>query len=183
MKRLLAVFLLGWIGVTAVGAQTGGSTPSYEIEVLVFETQLPDLEGAELWTYIERPSETAQSAAPKEMPPTEDFTKIAEALGTDGRYRVMLHRRWVQPAEPKSSGPAVALTTWDRELDGTLKFYLSRFLHVELNLLFQPQTTAIGGDAAPSYVISEQRRVRSNDLHYFDHPKFGALVRVVPVAG
>lgn len=184
MRRLLVVLLLGWLGAgAAVHAQTASRTPSYEVEVLVFETQLPELEGAELWTRIERTAEATGTVAPKEMEPTEDFAKIAEALRADGRYRLMLHRRWVQTAEPKSNAPAVPLTSWDRELDGRLHFYLSRFLHVELNLLFQPLTSAIGGDAAPSYVIREQRRVRSNDLHYFDHPRFGALVRVTPVPG
>ncbi|HEX7044433.1 MAG TPA: CsiV family protein [Burkholderiales bacterium] len=182
MTRLLTALLLLCCNAIPALAATGAAA-SYEIEVLVFEIRLPDLEGAELWTRIEQPSEAAQTVSPREMTPTEDFTSIADALRADGRYRVMLHKRWVQPAEPRSSGSAVALASWDRELEGALRFYVSRFLHVELRLLFQPRATAIGSDAAPSYVIEEERRVRSNDLHYFDHPKFGVLVRVRPAAG
>jgi len=182
MRRLLTALLL--LCGSAIPALTATGAPaSYEIEVLVFEIRLPDLEGAELWTRIEQASEATQTVSPREMTPTEDFSSIADALLADGRYRVMLHKRWVQPAEPRSSGSAVALASWDRELEGTLRFYVSRFLHVELKLLFQPRATAIGGEVAPTYVLEQQRRVRSNDLHYFDHPKFGALVRVRPVAG
>jgi hypothetical protein len=34
---------------------------------------------------------------------------------------------------------------------------------------------------APHYRLATTRRVRSNELHYFDHPAFGVLVRVTPV--
>lgn len=184
MTRRFAILLLGWLSIVSAFGQTP-STPSasYDVEVLVFEMQLPELEGAELWTRIDQPMDATEAVLPNEMPPTEDFAATAEALRSDARFRVLLQKRWVQTAEPKSGGPAMQLATWDRELDGTLKFYLSRFLHIELNLLFQPKTAVIGGDAAPSYVIREQRRVRSNEINYFDHPKFGVLVRVTPVAG
>jgi hypothetical protein len=35
---------------------------------------------------------------------------------------------------------------------------------------------------APHYPLTTTRRVRSDELHYFDHPAFGVLVRVTPVA-
>ncbi len=40
------------------------------------------------------------------------------------------------------------------------------------------------GSSAPGiriYRISARRRIRSGHVNYFDHPKFGALVRVAPV--
>jgi hypothetical protein len=32
------------------------------------------------------------------------------------------------------------------------------------------------------YVLREQRRMRSGELHYEDHPRLGVLVLVTPVA-
>lgn len=182
--RRLTVVLLAWLGVVpAFGQAPSAPSANYEVEVLVFEMRLPELEGSELWTRIEQPVDTTTAVVPEEMPPTSDFAAAAETLRRDGRFRVLLQKRWVQTADAKSNVPAMHLATSDRELDGTLKFYLSRFLHVELNVLFQPQTAVIGGEAMPSYVINEQRRVKSNEINYFDHPKFGVLVRVTPVAG
>jgi hypothetical protein len=49
-----------------------------------------------------------------------------------------------------------------------------------------PGTVADGGN--PAYVatqtvlLQEQRRLRSGELHYFDHPKFGLLMLVKPVS-
>lgn len=182
MRPLIIAFLLGCLAIVpAFGAATSTPTARYQIEVLIFEVRLPELEGSELWTRVERPVDLIDAPMPADMPSSEDFVSAAEALRADGRFRVLLQKRWVQNAEPpKSDVPPMHLATWDAELDGTLRFYLSRFLHVELNLLFQPQTTVIGGDAAPNYLIKEERRIRSNQLHYFDHPKFGVLFRVSP---
>ena len=34
---------------------------------------------------------------------------------------------------------------------------------------------------APRYHLVAERNARSNELHYFDHPAFGVLVRVTPL--
>ncbi len=80
-------------------------------------------------------------------------------------------------------------------IDGTVRLKKTRFLHVELDLAYflseqlRGDALAMGGKAAssgalfvdqqPAYVrLTESRKVRLNELHYFDHPLFGALVRV-----
>lgn len=159
---------------------------SYEIEVLVFETKFPEWEGSELWTHVARPAEAAATGT-ESLPPTTEFSSVMSTLRGDSHYRVLLHKHWVQPAESKGTGAPVSLATPDKELNGGIKFYLSRFLHVELNVAYQPQSGPIGSaaaptDSAPTYIINEQRRVKSNEMNYFDHPKFGVLVRVTPAA-
>ncbi|MFL6622330.1 MAG: CsiV family protein [Sulfurifustaceae bacterium] len=160
---------------------------SYEIEVLVFETKFPEWEASELWTHVARPAEAATTGT-EALPPTAEFSSMISAFRADSHYRVLLHKHWVQPAESKGTGTPVPLTTPDKELNGGIKFYLSRFLHLELNVAYQPQPGPVGGvdksaDNPPTYIINEQRRIKSNELNYFDHPKFGVLVRVTPVTG
>jgi hypothetical protein len=68
---------------------------------------------------------------------------------------------------------------------------LSRFLHITLDLTYQGSSAAApppgAGDGleeiplAPQYRMRATRSARSNELHYFDHPVFGVLVRVTPV--
>jgi hypothetical protein len=189
MRRLTVVFL-GWFAIApAFGAAPSGASANYEIEVLIFEMLLPEFEGSELWTRAPRPVD-ANATTVESLSPTADFSSAVTAMRTDGRYRVLVHKRWIQSAESKANGPPVQLATEDREINGTLKFYLARFLHLELNMSYQPRNVgAIGAvgapssDSLPSYVIIEQRRIKSNDLNYFDHPKFGVLVRVTPVSG
>jgi hypothetical protein len=92
-------------------------------------------------------------------------------------------------------------------IDGTFKVHRARYLHVEADLLYHrplpadanvndagspalpdsPDTALIEqllaeGDATPRlFRLSESRRMRSRELHYLDHPLFGALVEIWPV--
>lgn len=116
-------------------------------------------------------------------------------------------------------GPATPNATVDQpRLEGTVQFYVSRYMHFEVHLAYltsrpaQPDspngapgdTAAADGQAmglpanisatgmtAPNvsaqpartpvvFQIDEERRVRSGELHYFDHPGFGVLVQVTP---
>ncbi|MEE4248965.1 MAG: CsiV family protein [Alcanivoracaceae bacterium] len=64
-----------------------------------------------------------------------------------------------------------------RELQGALRFHLSRYLHIEPLLWY-------GSDSSDGQriwgKIDQKRRMRSEELHYLDHPLFGLLVRITP---
>lgn len=86
-------------------------------------------------------------------------------------------------------------------LQGTVSVTLGRFLHVAARLwLHEPAATLapeallrpfsghgeLAGRLAqalePRYFeLDESRRLRSEELHYLDHPRFGVLVQVLPV--
>ncbi|MBI3899026.1 MAG: hypothetical protein HY308_12130 [Gammaproteobacteria bacterium] len=184
MASRIAIVLLTWLSVMPVFAATTTTTTTtsmYEIEVVVFETRLPDMEGSELWTRDAAATiDTATATKAGETPAASTLSSAINALQNDGRFHVLLHRRWLQNADAKTNATPVLLATEDKTLDGALKFYLSRFLHVELNLAFKPQTANL--DTAPVYQINEERRIKSQELHFFDHPKFGALVRISPAS-
>jgi hypothetical protein len=77
-------------------------------------------------------------------------------------------------------------------LDGIIRVRSSTFLHIDVDMVLFRQPThtiplaALDGSAvsvtterAPSYIrLQETRRIRLNDLHYFDHPLFGVIVQV-----
>lgn len=64
-----------------------------------------------------------------------------------------------------------------RELQGALRFHLSRYLHLE-PLLWYGSDTESGQRIWVK--IGQNRRMRSEELHYLDHPLFGLLVRISP---
>jgi Peptidoglycan-binding protein, CsiV len=184
MRFLTVVLLLLGGALPAFGATPSTPpTPSanYDIEILVFSIQVPEFEGSELWTHSDQPIDTTDAVAPRNLPPTVEFSKIVTSLMADGRYRILLDEHWVQSADTRSSVPPMLIASANSEISGTLRFYLSRYLHVELNLMYAPPS-AIGAGDPPDYVIREQRRVRANELTYFDHPKFGVIVKVTPIA-
>lgn len=64
-----------------------------------------------------------------------------------------------------------------RELQGALRFHLSRYLHVEPLLWYGHDSSE--GDRI-WVKIDQNRRMRSEELHYLDHPLFGLFVRITP---
>lgn len=174
-----------------VFAAAPASTPNvYDIEVIVFQNQMPDLEGGEIWRNNPEQSvnpDMAQAVAIGEPAPPDAFlSPAADALEKSGRHHVLAHLHWQQAAEAKSVSKPVKISGPNGLLDGTLRFYLSRYLLVDLNLSLQEAPSAglfgVTEQATPVvYHLSEYRRVRLLETHYFDHPMFGALVRVSPV--
>ncbi|MFU8837753.1 MAG: CsiV family protein [Thiohalomonadaceae bacterium] len=111
---------------------------------------------------------------------------------------------WIAIPDPEQSaqaqehlGPPV--------LEGTLSLSLSRYLHLAVDLLYREakpnqglplnsatspmdlfqlreQPYGIHSDAGQwqLYRKEESRRMRSNELHYLDHPMFGMLVLLTP---
>ena len=79
-------------------------------------------------------------------------------------------------------------------IDGTIRLRATRFLHVDLDIAYfpdkflqtlrqqqqnadNPQQLAVNQNA--DYVrLRESRKIKLNELHYFDHPLFGVLLQV-----
>lgn len=194
MPRIIPALLLLLMSASASGATTPDKDKEnlYEVEVVVFATRLPGLVGDELWT-----SDTVNlnlaglndAVIPPAAKPSEMLlTDAAADLGRNSRFRVLAHKDWIQTAEAKSDSKAVRIQGGAaEELDGTLRFYMSRYLHLDINMIYQEAAGGgILGAAADrgekvSFRITEQRRIKSQETHYFDHPKFGLLVRVKPL--
>ncbi len=166
----------------------------YEVEVLIFQNYLEYLEGQELWT-----RDTVDTKLPGieeahdsgiRPNPDSDLSKAATTLEAGGDYIILAHKRWEQNAEPRSSAKWMQVgnpTSFESNLIGTMRFYQGRYLHIELELLFRdPRLVTVsstqGVASMPQiYRISETRRIRSLEVNYFDHPKFGALVQIRPI--
>lgn len=70
------------------------------------------------------------------------------------------------------------------ELDGIVKVYLKNinrvpYLHIESEFLFHEMKINQFGEAQiEQYPFKQRRRVISKQIHYFDHPKMGLVIRL-----
>ena len=141
------------------------------------------------------PAVTAALEAVRIRPlPPERLTLNSEyrRITATPAYAPLLHIGWVQPGLAEADAPTLDLATLGvLNPSGTVRVHLSRFLHITLDLTYQAaagEAPALGvGDElsevtlAPRYRLKTTRSARSGELHYFDHPAFGVLVRVRPV--
>lgn len=77
-------------------------------------------------------------------------------------------------------------TTDERyELEGRLRVWVGRFLHLETDLIFHAtQAVTIDPDAFPAVPVRGSQRMNSGeDLFYLDHPAVGIIARVTRIDG
>jgi len=162
------------------------------------------------------PKLTFKALKQKDYQLQEQAKKIDES---DSR-RVLLHTGWRQPgmareealtvyfkrqiAGTSSDSPATTEVLVDPmaisrlakaqagELEGMIKVILSRYLHVDTDIVFRPQVAeepqsfydmeVIENTVQPIVYRLQQtrRRMRSRELHYLDNPVLGMLVLITP---
>ncbi|MFT5134317.1 MAG: hypothetical protein ACI9SC_002792 [Gammaproteobacteria bacterium] len=78
----------------------------------------------------------------------------------------------------------------DLIFDGTIRLRSSKFLHVDVDIAYFPEYFSGEGpqytdddslfvQQQADYVrLQESRKIRLNEIHYFDHPLFGLILRV-----
>jgi hypothetical protein len=123
-------------------------------------------------------------------------------------YQPIMRAAWTQTTPPKEASPAVqlrALGSPPPGLDGSMTLYRGRYLHLVVDLALDADSSnrqaatatdrliAYGDarvrgddDSALSdgmrqpvrYRIFEDRIMKTGDVRYFDHPRFGVVARV-----
>ena len=141
-------------------------------------------------------------------PSQRSLNKIVRSLNRSKDYALISHQAWRQPFVGETQAVPILIQAGKHlgdyfEVDGTLLFYLSRFLHVKADLWYTPNleqdialtngtkmsTNDINKEyqadvmAASSYQLDHSRRMRSATLHYIDHPLFGILIKIDDYTG
>jgi hypothetical protein len=153
---------------------------------------------------IEMPADTGDSPGIPGQPIIDQpnlvhMVHVLAKLESSGRYEVLIRRAWTQPMRDRSNAIPVPMginpaLTANLEtamvypppapVTGSVKMYEQRLLFIEVDVAARIPT-AMASDPGSlvnpvdfEYRITETRRVRLNEVHYFDHPYFGVLVRV-----
>lgn len=113
-----------------------------------------------------------------EQAQTDDMQSSLEALAIPPHNEFFTYQ-----ASPDEESPM-------NVIDGTIKITRGRYLHLEADILYrvQPednnQFNIFGfkkhDEELTVFRMQESRRLRSGELHYFDHPLFGMLVMITP---
>lgn len=108
-------------------------------------------------------------------------------------YRVIAHGGWIQEGLDEAASRPMNLANFGIvNPRGTLRLTRTRFLHLDVDLQYQPAQALAGPgpisgfgalselSLGPRVRLVEQRRARSGELHYVDHPLLGLLFVITP---
>lgn len=158
---------------------------------------------------VELPSHIIQTQLQVLDPEEYAMKEIYEKLVQLDAYRPIMRAAWTQATYEKDETLPISLRRLGNaplRLDGTLMLYLSRYLHLVVDLTIESREEqsanpydndvryygdrwsagnygfGYGSDSnIIKYTISEDRIFRNGELRYYDHPKFGVLARVTRI--
>ncbi|MXW53909.1 MAG: hypothetical protein F4X44_11825 [Gammaproteobacteria bacterium] len=138
--------------------------------------------------YAEYERELYGDAGTRRDPKNWTLARAASRMRSEG-YRIIDHAAWHQDALERGTNKPFLVQLGEVqsdnsfEVEGTIVLSSARFLHLDIDLWksVKPQESPTEIDNKPRllyYSMQESRRLTLGKTHYFDHPKFGMLVRV-----
>jgi Peptidoglycan-binding protein, CsiV len=200
--RKLAFVALCALG-PAAAQQPAAGLQSYDVELVIFRT-LRSNATAEEWNMEaaaasqrlaipddEEPSPFATPAAP---PPTTvtfpalpaskfKLTAVTDTLRRSRNYQPLAHFGWTQPGFARNAVQAMSINSMVPGASGVVgqvALWRGRYLHLTLDVVYEPQSAEESGQR---FVLRQTRRMRSNENHYLDHPRFGVIAVIRPTTG
>ena len=193
-----------------------GTFANSEAPVAIDDTAFPTDESLEFLLPEEAEEEQVLEEIPSHIlqtrlevldPDRYAMVDIYKKLVALDAYKPIMRAAWTQATYEKEETLPIRLRRLGNaplRLDGSLTLYLSRFLHLVVDLtieseLEQSATRAVdlpryygdrraqrnygyGQEPKPiKYRIFEDRIFRNGELRYYDHPKFGVLARITRV--
>jgi hypothetical protein len=191
MRRLRTVCCLLWLVLIGTPWPSGAqqavaqqASPLYAVEIVVFrassigatEDWSAPASGRGFGSEANRAAATAPQVV-RVLPPGDyRLAGIEAGLRSSGAWRPIAHAAWIQSAAGWGTHIGIPLSDLGvnvPELTGVVYLERSTYLHLGLTLtLTGPQT----------YTIDEMRSVKYNERQYFDHPAFGVIALVSPIA-
>ena len=205
VSRIIPFFLVFGLCCSGVGHAAGKQL--FKVELIVFSQNSRTSEVvSSASSGIQWPENSVEligtsplgQRQPFAMLATSDLslTNILTKLSDSENYEPLLHMGWVESVPGNKLGKAIHISgnAGDGTIDGYVQLKRSHYLHYFIDLeytrqdsIYDPVGEQMFEDNADvneevsgskTYRIDEKRRIHLNELHYFDHPRFGVIVKV-----
>ncbi len=140
---------------------TASMAKDYVVEVILFEN-LPGGNVTEPHAY-EAPKKP-RTQAQAWLLETSLLTEQAKLIDKSSDYVIKYHLAWGQESLPYRQ--SATYTLLETEAQGYIKVYAENLLFANVDIDYK------------GFRMKEKRRLKLNEQHFFDHPKFGLLMQV-----
>ncbi len=104
---------------------------------------------------------------------------IQQALRNSAEYRVLKSFSWAQSEANYARSPLIKVS--GQQLIGSIRIYAPNLLFAEINLQYAPNDLpAQLNTGSAKYFLNEKRKLKLNEIHYFDSSKVGVVLSVRP---
>ena len=170
MRRLIILLLVIILSPTLTA-----QAKVYQIEMIIFSQPTSPNNKMEEWSTSSIPSDLNFFCASQIRPlPASKFLLKNEQmkLSENPGYLTLLHLAWQQSIINLPTHPM--RIEGDRVL-GLFRVNVQRYFNISLTLLFD-KANGLG-----SWYVSQECRMRSNQLNYIDFLYYGILIKIIPL--
>lgn len=180
-------------------------TTGYEVEMIIYEDVNARYQHSEDWSYNDnlqktlatRQEEKKRIIDPEYAPLDWDSGILAtksKHLENNSNYKILIKKRWKQTGLGreqtfnieinsllKNAADETEPDTTPSYISGNVKLIMSRYLHFNIDLeYFKPQASLESESTYRKYPVVDERRMKSRETHYIDHPLIGVIVHATP---
>lgn len=142
----------------SIAAQASGN---YHVEVIVFNHTNT---GSNTNSFTNQQSQALPNNGKTWRYSTAYLNNYASKLRNSSAYKVLQHTAWGQKSADYNRSATKQLS--GSGMNGWVKVYAKSLLFAQLDISFK------------GHQITERRRLKLNEVHYFDNAGFGVLLRV-----
>jgi hypothetical protein len=158
MVKKITIFFISLFNLIFVNTS---HAKDYMVEVLIFENS--EISQATESHFYEAPQNMKSASTSWLIEPTMLLSE-AELIIESPNYELKQHYSWGIESLPYES--SANYTILDVDAQGYIKVYADQLLFTNIDLDFK------------GFKMKEKRRLKLNEKHFFDHPKFGLLMQV-----
>lgn len=165
---------------------------TYDVQVLIFSHITSNTLQLQHWPAI-TPNNQAMPAAP--APQTAyDLQREKKILQKNTHYQILLDAAWPETWHNDTSTITIPFVSnnGQSQLTGTMTITLGHYFDVHTNFFFTTQTDMLRKIDVTDYFsrwdkstftfqFLQNRRMRSNELNYLDHPLIGMFIKIIPL--
>ena len=182
-------FLLTYLFASTIQA---APERKYDVQVLIFSRITPKALQSQQWPVVSDVNSTTTVDEPQH--PAFDLAREKKALQKNPEYTILLDSHWQESWNGENATITIPLSSSNNQskLHGSMNITLGHYFDVDTKLLLSEPTPLLQ-KLTPSgffnhwnqpyfnFQLSENRRMRSNELNYLEHPLLGVLIKIIPI--
>lgn len=156
------------LAILLLGLPAGADDNTFDFEMILFERP----GGPEPVLTVEETGEPERALARDRLDRQPQVSRVLDGAARTLRQRGMtVHEHLAWRMSPDSRANDTWYWVGDGRLEGLVQLSRGRFLHFDADLVLRP------ADGSAPVRVRLNRRMRSGELHYLDHPRVGILVQ------
>ncbi len=163
-----------FIGLLSCAFGSNAWARNFRVEVLVFHQDSPT---SEIFDQAESRLDWPAVINPKFVENIY-LQKAYYSLSANYAYKPVYYKSWIQSVGPNRVSKGVQIKK-DSLLNGFVRIQRGHYVHLLVDLEYAPDS--VYTETPLIYSINEKRKVKLNEIHYFDHPKFGVIATIRPL--